>query len=235
MRAYVEPNAVYLPGCGGSLRAAGRVHRLPEPNYPRLPVPGDAYDPQPRRAVGPSDTHGCRSSGRRSRLRDRWSSCSSTGARRTREWTSKAHRTAGGPRSRPGQAIRDRGQQRGDHSAGCTVARTSNLTVAAPYESNYLSRTAIAIRPALFPRGAAGSLFPRNSSSCGDIMPAWACSLPPCCSGRVVWSRRYWPAHPGPRPCWRESRFGTSPFARHVGGQLSELSMRALAGYRTNA
>ncbi|QFZ21485.1 M15 family metallopeptidase domain-containing protein [Saccharothrix syringae] len=46
--------------------------------------------------------------------------------------------------------------------AGEVVGHTRDREVAAPYESNHLSGTAIAIRPRAYPVGVAGGLFPHE-------------------------------------------------------------------------
>jgi hypothetical protein len=56
--------------------------------------------------------------------------------------------------------------------------RTSRTTVA-PFGSNYLSGTAVAIRPGLYPVGSAGNFFPRELVVIRDILAE--------CNGVVRW------------------------------------------------
>ncbi|MEV0004576.1 hypothetical protein AB0H28_20160 [Micromonospora sp. NPDC050980] len=55
----------------------------------------------------------------------------------------------------------------------------TNRAVAAHFESNYLSGTAVAIRPSLYPAGSAGNLFPREMTVIRDILAE--------CNGVVRW------------------------------------------------
>lgn len=50
------------------------------------------------------------------------------------------------------------------------AGHTTSRTVDQPYESNYLSGTAIAIRPALYPAGASGLLYPNELAVIRDII-----------------------------------------------------------------
>ncbi|MFE0509136.1 hypothetical protein [Streptomyces sp. NPDC058964] len=55
-------------------------------------------------------------------------------------------------------------------TAGEVTGHTTAHTVAAPYESNYLSGTAIAIRPLLYPTRARGGFFPNELLVIRDIL-----------------------------------------------------------------
>ncbi|MGK5632047.1 hypothetical protein [Streptomyces sp. URMC 123] len=62
---------------------------------------------------------------------------------------------------------------------GDVVGHTTDRDVRQPYESNRLSGTAIAIRPASYPIGAAGGLFPQELVVVRDILAE--------CEGVVAW------------------------------------------------
>ncbi|MFI9721739.1 hypothetical protein ACIHFE_19110 [Streptomyces sp. NPDC052396] len=62
---------------------------------------------------------------------------------------------------------------------GGVTGHTTHRKVAAPYESNYLSGTAIAIRPDMYPVAAKGGLFPREEAIIRDILAQ--------CDGVVRW------------------------------------------------
>lgn len=53
---------------------------------------------------------------------------------------------------------------------GDVTAHNSNRSIAQPYESNYLSGTAIAIRPLLYPVGAGGMFYPNELAVIKDIL-----------------------------------------------------------------
>ncbi|WP_394940077.1 hypothetical protein [Psychromicrobium sp. YIM B11713] len=54
--------------------------------------------------------------------------------------------------------------------SGDVKGHSSELTVTQPYESNHLSGTAIALRPALYPSGARGLLYPKELAIVRDIL-----------------------------------------------------------------
>lgn len=54
--------------------------------------------------------------------------------------------------------------------SGDVAAHTTDRNIAQPYESNYLSGTAIAIRPLLYPVGAAGMFYPNELAIINDIL-----------------------------------------------------------------
>ncbi|MDN5667468.1 MAG: hypothetical protein L0G87_03625 [Renibacterium salmoninarum] len=54
--------------------------------------------------------------------------------------------------------------------SGDVTAHTTDRNVAQPYESNYLSGTAIAIRPLLYPVGAGGMFYPNELAVIKDIL-----------------------------------------------------------------
>ncbi|MEU6553597.1 hypothetical protein ABZ915_25440 [Streptomyces sp. NPDC046915] len=56
---------------------------------------------------------------------------------------------------------------------------TTRTAIAADYESNYLSATAISIRPEMYPAGATGCLFPQEVAVIRDILTE--------CEGTVRW------------------------------------------------
>lgn len=53
---------------------------------------------------------------------------------------------------------------------GEITGHTADRAIAQPYESNYLSGTAIAIRPALYPAGAGGLLYPNELAVIRNIL-----------------------------------------------------------------
>lgn len=63
--------------------------------------------------------------------------------------------------------------------AGDVHGHTTDRAVAAAFESNHLSGTAIAIRPDLYPTGARGGLFPHEEMIVRDILAE--------CQGVVRW------------------------------------------------
>lgn len=54
--------------------------------------------------------------------------------------------------------------------SGELLGHGTNRSVSQPYESNYLSGTAIALRPALYPTGASGLLYPHELAVVRDII-----------------------------------------------------------------
>lgn len=62
---------------------------------------------------------------------------------------------------------------------GEITGHTADRAIEQPYESNYLSGTAIAIRPALYPAGAGGLLYPNELAVIRDILKKLG--------GAVVW------------------------------------------------
>lgn len=63
--------------------------------------------------------------------------------------------------------------------SGDVFGYTTDHTVRAPFESNYLSGTAIAVLPGLYPTGSAGNLFPAELVVVRDILAQ--------CEGVVRW------------------------------------------------
>ncbi|MEU8781870.1 hypothetical protein [Streptomyces sp. NPDC048637] len=75
------------------------------------------------------------------------------------------------------------------------TGHTTNRAVAAAFESNYLSGTAIAVRPDAYPLGADGCLYPPDIAVIRDILAG--------CEGTVRWggdASRPRPGRPGPNP-----------------------------------
>ncbi|MBA8827295.1 hypothetical protein FHX42_004679 [Saccharopolyspora lacisalsi] len=62
---------------------------------------------------------------------------------------------------------------------GDVVGHSTSRTIAAPYESNYLSGTAIAVRPGEYPAGVGEALFPGQLVTVRDILAD--------CEGVVRW------------------------------------------------
>ena len=63
--------------------------------------------------------------------------------------------------------------------SGDAFGYTTDRSVTAPYESNYLSGTAIAILPGLYPAGSSGNLYPLELTVVRDILAS--------CRGVVRW------------------------------------------------
>ncbi|MEZ0096054.1 hypothetical protein [Streptacidiphilus sp. EB129] len=63
--------------------------------------------------------------------------------------------------------------------SGDVFGYTTDHTVLAPFESNYLSGSAIAVLPGLYPAGSAGNLFPNELAVVRDILAE--------CQGVVRW------------------------------------------------
>jgi hypothetical protein len=63
--------------------------------------------------------------------------------------------------------------------SGDVFGYTTDHSVAAPYESNYLSGTAVAILPGLYPAGSSGNLYPLELTVVRDILAE--------CQGVVRW------------------------------------------------
>lgn len=80
----------------------------------------------------------------------------------------------------------------GDLTTGDICSYITNRVVVAPFESNYLSGTAIAIRPGYYPAGSAGNLFPTELVVVRDILAE--------CEGVVRWGG-------DDRSCPKESHF----------------------------
>jgi hypothetical protein len=67
----------------------------------------------------------------------------------------------------------------GTLKAGDITGYTTDTVVSAPFETNYRSGTAIAIRPAMYPAGAENCLFPHEIAIVRDILAE--------CEGVVRW------------------------------------------------
>lgn len=102
---------------------------------------------------------------------------------------------------------------------GEITGHTANRTVATPYESNYLSGTAIAIRPAWYPTGAGDGFFDHDLIVIRDILAD--------CEGVVRWGGDLRPI--------KESHFQIDvppgdPRLRKVAAKIDEWNLTPGAG-----